>query len=74
MEWNGNTALIEASEKGYTEIVKLLLKAGADVNAEDGDGRTALILAKEQGYIEIVDLLKKAGAKNDSKITLDKIN
>jgi len=37
----GGTALVVASRAGRAEVVKLLLKAGATVNAKE-DGRTAL--------------------------------
>jgi len=47
----------------YTDIVKLLIENGADVNVKDKDGMTALMYASEEGYTEIVSLLKNAGAK-----------
>ena len=59
----GTTALMIASLYGYTEIVKLLLEAGADVNTKNNDGYTALALASKNGYTKIVELLKEAGAK-----------
>lgn len=43
--------------------LKVLLKAGADVNAKDKDGNTALKLAQERGNAKIAELLKSAGAK-----------
>jgi ankyrin repeat protein len=52
-----------AAEEGYTEIVKLLIEKGADVNATDILGDTALMYAAEEGRTETVNLLKAAGAK-----------
>ena len=48
---------------GNTEVVKLLLDAGADVNAENNNGMTALKLAINQGHHEIVQLIRKARVK-----------
>jgi ankyrin repeat protein len=53
-----------AAYHGYPEITKILIKAGADVNAKDQDGITALMGAAEQGHAEIVNLLKRFGARN----------
>ena len=49
--------------KCYEDIVIMLIKSGADVDARDKYGWTALMLAKERGRIEIVNLLKHYGAK-----------
>jgi len=57
-----NTALIAAAENGDAESVRLLLDAGADMNATNNDGDTALILAAVQGHAEIVRLLLDRGA------------
>jgi ankyrin repeat protein len=54
--WRTTTALMEASERGYTEIVEALLAAGADVNMKDKHGYTALIYASLGGHTEIVKL------------------
>jgi len=63
---NGVTALIISAENGHTEVVKLLLDKGADVNAKAtyiGIPGTALGLAKLFRRTDIVDILIRAGAK-----------
>ncbi len=52
-----------ASSKGYSDIVELLLNAGAKVNAKDKDGNTALVWALAKGHDDVVNLLQQAGAK-----------
>ena len=51
---NEKTALILAVEKGNKEIVKALVKAGANLNTQDNNGATALIWASAFGHKEIV--------------------
>ena len=46
-----------------TEIVKLLIEKGADVNRAAEDGEAPLFWATKNGHTEIVKLLKAAGAK-----------
>ena len=55
-----------AGESTVVETVKLLLKAGANVDAADEDGDTALTLAACNGHVEMVKLLLKAGANVDA--------
>ena len=54
-------ALFSASYRNNIEAVKLLIKAGADVNYEFGIG-TSLTEAVTEENIEIVEILLKAGA------------
>ena len=68
--WGGSTPLMAASQKGYTEIVKLLLKKGADPNFQDPmGGKTALILAVEaqNPKLELAKALLDGGAKPNLK-------
>jgi ankyrin repeat protein len=60
---SGRTALMYATGSKFTEIVKLLLQAGAKIDIQDIDGDTALVFASNTGNIEITELLLQAGAK-----------
>jgi len=60
-DW-GKTALIEAAHRGYSDIVKILIDAGADINATDFYGDTALMLAIDQDNHEIVRMLLNSEA------------
>lgn len=57
------TPLMHASEKGHTEVVKVLINAQANVNAKDALGRTALLYAAKNGHADIVSMLIDAGAE-----------
>ncbi|MEM6427269.1 MAG: ankyrin repeat domain-containing protein [Cyanobacteria bacterium P01_D01_bin.128] len=52
-----NTALTYAARDGFTDIARLLIAHGADVNWIDGEGVTPLILAAHKDHIELVQLL-----------------
>jgi ankyrin repeat protein len=71
VDLNNATALFTAAKEGNTELVRLLIGRGADLNIEmryknpisTSIGKTALSIASEKGQTEIVELLEKAGAK-----------
>ena len=54
--------LSAAAKGGHLEVVRLLLEAGADKNADRPDGVTALMLAAYNEHLEVVRLLLDAGA------------
>lgn len=56
------TFMTFAAFHGWTEILQLLLDAGADMNSPDGDMQTPLMQASSHGHIRAVKLLIKAGA------------
>jgi ankyrin repeat protein len=63
----GWTALLEAiilgdGAKRHQRIVRLLVKAGADINLADRDGVKPLQHARSRGYREIEAILAAAGA------------
>lgn len=49
--------------EGHPDMVRLLLKNGADPNAAAKDGTTPLKLARKNGFEAVVKLLRQAGAK-----------
>ena len=51
------TSLMLAAREGHVELARLLVGAGADVNAVGGDGKTALALAIFNGNFEVASFL-----------------
>lgn len=54
----GKTAVIIAAEYGYSMIVEILLRNGADSEIKSNEGKTALDYAKKWKHKEIINLLK----------------
>lgn len=55
----GVTALMLASHRGRIELVELLVKNGADVNARDYEGLTALYYATRADHFEVMVFLQE---------------
>ena len=66
---DGGTPLIQSAYQGNTEIVKILVSAGADVNLTDSTGGTALMYACISGKSQTVKFLIFAGC--DVNLTTD---
>ena len=63
-EWTSRyvTALYLACEKGHPEIVRLLVKKGADMDKTGCGMYTPLYMACQKGHLEIVQVLLEMGA------------
>ena len=59
----GYTGLMMAARNESPELVKFLVKNGANINAKAKDGSTALSLANKENDAAMVKLLKELGAK-----------
>ena len=57
----GFTALVCAASGGWTEIVKLLLDCGADVDKTNVDAFTPLFVASQKCHLEVVTCLVEVG-------------
>jgi ankyrin repeat protein len=66
-EDNGKTALIIATRNGHLEVVRELIRAGADVNQSDTHDNVPIFWAAMHGFLEIANALIRAGADVNKK-------
>jgi ankyrin repeat protein len=62
-EFSERTALMRAAEIGNLEVVKQLLRYGADATLRDDEGLTALMIAGQSGNNGVVQALQSAEAR-----------
>lgn len=63
---NGHTALFRACERGHTEVVMILIHAGADILLQDTSGRSCLHWAASGDHSVICVSLLRQGLPVDS--------
>lgn len=64
---NATTSLMKASHVGDDRIARLLIAAGARVNARNDDGNNALWLACVGNHLDLIDTLVEAGIDIDNR-------
>lgn len=66
--YKGETAVMVAAMEGHTNVVHMLIEAGAAINDQNVYGRhTPLILAALQGHLDTVTVLIESGADKSLK-------
>lgn len=58
----GNTALTYACAGGFLDVVKVLLKEGANIEDHNENGHTPLMEAASAGHVEVARVLLEYGA------------
>ncbi|XP_066293531.1 histone-lysine N-methyltransferase EHMT2-like isoform X3 [Branchiostoma lanceolatum] len=64
---NKATAMHAAAEKGFTEIVHILIQAGGNIDASCDEMKTPLLMAAFNGQLAVVQYFIKAGANINQK-------
>jgi ankyrin repeat protein len=67
----GDHPIHHAARNGDTEVVRLLIQHGADVNARNPRGHTVLYCAGGHGHLPALELLLDSGSDPDAQFTHD---
>ena len=62
MDADGSTPILYAAGNGHGDVVRLLMKLGADINKADNDGETPLHGAALNGHGDVIQMLVAGGA------------
>ena len=58
----GYSLLLTAAANGHLEIVKMLMRHGADLHAKTNDGKTARNFAEDRGHAAVAEFLRSRDA------------
>ena len=61
------TPLHDAASRNCTNVIAVLLRAGAKIEAKDKAGETPLHVAAQEGFVDAARLLIQAGARVDAR-------
>jgi ankyrin repeat protein len=61
------TPLHVASHRGHADVAQLLLKHGADADAQDDEKRTPLLRASKDGHVKVARALLEHGANTETR-------
>jgi ankyrin repeat protein len=71
IDGRGDQPILHAARNGDTEIVRLLVEHGADVNFANDRGHTVLYCAGGHGHLDTLRLLLAHGADCEARFTPD---
>ncbi|CAF0937616.1 unnamed protein product [Rotaria sordida] len=71
--FDGSAPLHVVCERGFTDIVQLLINSQANINAKMNDGTTSIMLACQNGHLSVVQILISTGQCNLNIQRLDGI-
>jgi ankyrin repeat protein len=60
LDEDGMTALIDAAHSGHTDVVKELIRHGADPTLKNNENKTAADIARENGHDGLIKTLENA--------------
>ena len=58
----GYSLLLTAAANGHLEIVKMLMRHGADLHAKTNDGKTVRNFAEDRGHAAVAEFLRSRDA------------